>query len=143
MHPSQRGFLVNQEEYSKNQETSQTRGQSAENLKMHLTITSPPCGKQPGIGTWLKNFHGSFAAYVAVTPASFVKAIPILPCRKRQTPLSALHYPCSINYTSMVFRGVTTRLERHTVSITALTPVCGHRKPHQVHVLYLKKLQNR
>lgn len=121
MYPSQRGFLMYQEEYSKNQETSQTRGQSAENLKMPLTVTAPPCEKQPGIGMWLKIFRGSFATCVVVTSASFIEAAPMPPCRKRQATLRALHCPYSINYTSTVLRGVTARLERHTVSITALT----------------------
>ena len=81
--PHSGGSLCTKKNIQKNQETSQTRGQSAENLKMYLTITAPPCEKQPGIGMWLKLFRGSFATYVAVTSDSFIEAIPIPPCRKR------------------------------------------------------------
>lgn len=81
--PHSGGSLWTKKNIQKNQETSQTRGQSAENLKMHLTITAPPCEKQPGIGMWLKLFRGSFTTCVAVTPTFFVKAVPIPPYRKR------------------------------------------------------------
>lgn len=80
---SRRGFLVNQEEYSKNQETSQTRGQSAENLKMPLIISAPLGSAQLEMGMWLKLFRGSLATCVAVTSASFIKAAPTPPYRKR------------------------------------------------------------
>ena len=87
-YPSQRGFLVYQEEYSKNQETSQTRGQSAENLKLFLTITLLPGEKQPGIGMGLKIFRSSLATYVAATPTCFIETAPLPPTISGKHPLA-------------------------------------------------------